>query len=253
MARAGVAISTLLAVGAVPVFAGAVGWAALRHRPGRRWALATVIAVSGLAVRSWGQLRVGDPLGVLMALTGAFAVGCYVVAAKAEIDRGAHPVELSAVAYTLGAVLLAPFALTQPLAWTVRPAGLAVALYLGLMTMGVGNLCTIVGMRGLPPGPTSTLLLSDPLVATLLGVVLLHEALPAAGVAGSLLVLTGLVLQARAPAPDTAPEALTGAPRQDRRPPGARIVGHPERTPVLRSLSYRSGSSGSSEGEGEPK
>lgn len=195
--RAGVAISTLVAIGSVPAFAGLVGWAVLSHRPTRLWVVATTIAVSGLVLQSWEQLRVGDGIGVLMALVAAFFVGCYVVAAKAELDQGTRAVEIPASAYLLGGALLAPLILTQPLGWTLEPSGAAVVVYLGVVTMGIGNLFTIQGMKGLAPGPAATLLLSEPLMATLLGVVVLDESLSAGGVLGVGLILTGLVLQAR--------------------------------------------------------
>ena len=47
--RSGVALSTLVTVGIGPVYAGLLGWAFLRHRPTRAWALATVVAVVGAA------------------------------------------------------------------------------------------------------------------------------------------------------------------------------------------------------------
>jgi drug/metabolite transporter, DME family len=51
------------------------------------------------------------------------------------------------------------------------------------------------GIHGLTPGPVATLMLTDPLVATLLGVLVLGESLaPIAGV-GVVLVLAGLLLQ----------------------------------------------------------
>lgn len=195
--RAGVAIATLVAIGGVPAFAGLIAWVALARRPTRRWALATTIAVTGLILRSWGQLRIGDGLGVVLALVAAMCVACYVVAAKAELDRGTPAVELPAAAYSIGAVLLAPLVLTQPLGWTLEPRGAALITYLGVMTMGIGNLCSIQGMKHLQPGPAATLLLSEPLIATLLGVVVLNETLPASGAIGIALVLIGLVVQAR--------------------------------------------------------
>ncbi len=195
--RAGVAIATLVAIGGVPVFAGLIAWVALARRPSRRWALATTIAVTGLILRSWGQLSVGDGLGAMLALLAAMFVACYVVAAKTELDRGTPAVELPAAAYTIGTVLLAPLVLTQPLSWTLEPRGAALVLYLGVMTMGIGNLCSVQGMQHLEPGPAATLLLSEPLIATLLGVVILHEALPTSGAIGIALVLVGLALQAQ--------------------------------------------------------
>jgi hypothetical protein len=64
--------------------------------------------------------------------------------------------------------------------------------------MGIGDLCTTQGMTGLDPGPVAALL-SGPLMATLLGIVILREALPASGALSMTLILVGLVLQACTP------------------------------------------------------
>ena len=53
------------------------------------------------------------------------------------------------------------------------------------------------GLRVLPAGPVATLFLAEPLVATILGVVVLGETLAPAAIAGALLVVIGLVAQAR--------------------------------------------------------
>lgn len=196
--RSGVALSTLVAVGAGPVFTGLLGWAVLRHRPTLAWAVATGLAVLGLVLRSWGQLRVDDGLGVLMALGAGFCSASYVIAAKAELDRGGHVVELPGVAYLLGAVMLAPMVLTQPLSWVLTPAGLMLVAYLGVVTMALANVFQVIGLRGMSPGPAATLLLADPMTATVLGVVVLGETIPALGVLGLMLVLAGLFLQGRA-------------------------------------------------------
>jgi DME family drug/metabolite transporter len=199
--RAGVGTSTLVAVGAVPIFAGLLGWAVLHQRPTRTWVAATLIAVLGLVLRTWGDVQLSSLVGLLMATVAAAGVGCYLVAAKIELDRGAHPVELPATAYGLGSLLLLPLLLAQPLSWLASPSGVAVALYLGVATMALGNVFSIRGMRSLHAGPAATLLLADPLTATVLGVVLLGETLDALAVLGLLLVLVGLVLQVRATRP----------------------------------------------------
>jgi DME family drug/metabolite transporter len=199
--RAGVAVSTLVTIGTVPVVAGLVGWAVMGSRPSGRWATATLVAVTGLALRSWGELRVGDWTGVAMAVGAGAGAGCYVVGSKVELDRGAAAAEITAAVYSIGAVLLVPLVLREPLGWIAEPAGIAVVVYLGVMTMAVGNLWVLVGMKHIAPGPGATLQLSDPLMATLLGVLLLGEALTVVGALGVVLVLVGLVLQARAPRP----------------------------------------------------
>lgn len=193
--RAGVGTATLLAVGAAPIFAGLVGWKVLRQRPTGTWLVATLIAVTGLTLRVWGTVSPSDLLGLTLATIAAFGSGCYLVAAKTELNRGAHSVELPAAAYLLGSLLLLPVLLSQPLAWLTSTAGLAVALYLGIATMALGNVFLVQGMRHLHAGPAATLLLADPLTATVLGVVLLGEPTTATGLTGLVLVLGGLALQ----------------------------------------------------------
>ena len=204
VARSGVALSTLVTVGIGPVYAGLLGWAFLRHRPTRAWALATLVAVVGLVLRSWGELRLGDGVGLLMALAAGLGSAAYVVAAKHELDHGGHAVELPGAAYLLGSVLLVPLVLREPLSWVTTPTGAAVALYLGVVTMALANVLAVLGMRGMTAGPAATLLLADPLTATVLGVLVLGESLTAVAWIGLVLVLVGLVLQARALRPEDA-------------------------------------------------
>jgi drug/metabolite transporter, DME family len=101
-------------------------------------------------------------------------------------------------AYLLGSVMLAPVALTQPLRWALTFSGLALVVYLGVVTMGVGNVFATVGLRSIGPGPAATLLLTDPLTATALGLLVLGEDLRPIGAVGLLLVVASLVLQGQA-------------------------------------------------------
>ena len=192
----GVALGTLVAVGSEPVFAGLLGWVALRHRPTPSWLVATAIAVAGLALRSVGRLEGGgDLVGLVPALGAGLCSACYTVAAKHQLDRDATAIEVPAASFVLGGLLLAPLLLGQPLAWVASASGIALVGYLGIATMALANVVLARGIHGLPPGPAATLMLTDPVVATLLGVVVLGETLtPLAGL-GVGLVLAGLVLQ----------------------------------------------------------
>jgi DME family drug/metabolite transporter len=65
----------------------------------------------------------------------------------------------------------------------------------------------------LPAGPVTTLVLAEPVVATVLGVVVLDERLPALAVVGAVLVLVGLAVQGRGTARSPAPSP--GAPARE--------------------------------------
>jgi DME family drug/metabolite transporter len=196
--QAGVALGTLVAIGCAPLFTGLFAGIVLRHRPTRAWLVATAIAVAGLALRSWGQVESVDATGILLAVGAGACQGSYVVSAKIGLDGGATPIEMPAASYVIGSLVILPMLLTQPLGWVASPEGLALVLYLGVITAAVANVMQIRGLRGLPPGPVATLMLTDPLVATILGVVVLGETLTAAAAVGLVLVLAGLVLQGRA-------------------------------------------------------
>ena len=193
--RTGVALSTVLTIGTMPLFTGLIGRILFSERFKRMWVIATSLAVTGLVLRSWEQLESIDFGGVVMALGAGFATGCYVNGAKYELNRGGHAVELPAVAYSLSAVLLLPLVIGDSFTWITTGAGLLTAIYLGAISMALANTLQVVGLKRLSPGPTATLLLADPLTATILGVWLLDEAITPVAIIGLALVAIGLVLQ----------------------------------------------------------
>jgi DME family drug/metabolite transporter len=207
--RAGVALGTLVTVGSAPVAAGLLGVLA-GHRLTVAWGAATAICLTGLVLLSAEGLDGGDPWGVVLALAAGAAISAYTVAVKRILDRGASAAPVMAASFLLAGALLLPVLPTQPIAWLVSPGGVALAVYLGLATMTLANTLYGMGLRGLAPGPATTLVLAEPVVATVLGVVVLDEVLRGPAVAGVLLVLAGLVLQGlslargRDPRPDRA-------------------------------------------------
>jgi DME family drug/metabolite transporter len=98
-------------------------------------------------------------------------------------------------AFSLGGLVLLRVLLIQPLAWIATPSGLALALWLGLVTTTAAYVLFGRGLRHLPAGPVTTLVLAEPVVATVLGIVVLGETLAPLGWVGAVLVLAGLMLQ----------------------------------------------------------
>ena len=196
VSEAGVALGTLVAVGSGPLFAGVVGWVVLGHRPTRGWLVATMVCVLGLVLLTAPDLAGGGSVaGVALALGAGLCIAGYNVAAKVQLDRGVSALEVPAGSFALGGVLLLPLLATQPLDWLLEPGGMAMALYLGVATMAIANVLLARGIRGLTAGPATTLMLVDPVVATILGVLVLGETLVPVAAIGMLLVLAGLLLQ----------------------------------------------------------
>lgn len=197
VARAGVALATLVTIGTGPILVGLLSWLLLGERPARTWWISTAICVVGLVLLTFdGSEQPGIEVGgLLFSLAAAFGYAFYTVAAKRLMNAGAQPPEVMAAAFGLGAVVLLPVLLVSGAGWLASVRGLGVALWLGLATTTVAYFLFGRGLRILPAGPTATLVLAEPLVATLLGVGILGEHLGIAGWVGAALVAVGLALQ----------------------------------------------------------
>lgn len=193
--RSGVALATLITVGSIPIFTGIVSWILLREKIVLSWLAATLLAIVGLVIRSWEEVEFQNLTGPVMALGAGLSVAFYLNAAKLELRKGDHEMELPAMAYLLGTIFLIPFLFGEPLDWLLEPAGIAVALYMGIVTMAMANYFQISGLKNLPPGPTATLSLADPLTATVLGVLILSEPFTLNAAIGLALVAIALIWQ----------------------------------------------------------
>ena len=65
--------------------------------------------------------------------------------------------------------------------------------------MGLANALQILGLRGIAPGVAATMMLADPVVAALLGVLVLNETITLGGAIGLGLVIIGLLVQGLIP------------------------------------------------------
>lgn len=191
----GVAVGTVAALGSSPLFAGLFdAWRG--QRPSGRWLGATGLAVAGIALLS-GTAGTTAPLQVLplaASLVAGAAYAGYAVAAAELVQGGLAPLAATAAVIgtsgLLGAAIL-PFTDT---AWVQHPAGLAVALWLGGVTVVFSYLLMGSALRHLSAATAITLGLAEPTTAALLGVGLLGEQLAPAQWAGLTAVLAGVVV-----------------------------------------------------------
>ena len=189
----GVALSTLLAVGCIPIFTGILSAIIFHEKFSTLWFAATALAILGLALRFWGEIKVESTFGIFMAFGAGFSVAVYVNAAKIALKRGDNPIELTSTAYLLGSLFLAPLIIFEDLTWLASWRGVAVVLFLGAITMALANVFQIYGLRKMSPSSAGTLALAEPLTATLLGVTLLGESLTVTSIIGLALVSAALI------------------------------------------------------------
>ncbi|MGD8194921.1 DMT family transporter [Herbiconiux sp. P18] len=200
----GVAIGTVVALGSAPVITGLLSWPLTRRAPTRRWLLATAVAlfgvvlISGVLVPQTSGADGAQPAGLAASLGAGASYAVYTLASKSLLDRGFSTQGTMGSVFGLAAVLSLPLVVVPVLsgeaAWLVTPAGLALALYLGVVTTAVAYVLFGWGLGRLPAATVSTLTLAEPLTAALLGTLVLGEVLPPAGLVGLVVLAAGLAL-----------------------------------------------------------
>jgi DME family drug/metabolite transporter len=129
----------------------------------------------------------------VLALVSGAAYAAYTVIAKRLLDD-AEPVEVMGAAFGVGSLLLLPVLLLGDTQWLHTTRGVELAAYLAVGPTIVGYLLFARGLRQLRASETTTIVLAEPVTATILGVAVLHQPLGVAAIVGVLLVLAGLGL-----------------------------------------------------------
>ena len=194
----GIAVTALIAICSAPLMIAALAPWALGERLTPRLRVALALGVMGTALlvaapRGALDLTARLVAGALLALTAGLAYALYVILAKATLARMA-PLPLTALTFAAGAVLLTPAVL-----WTEAPLrqlslGWPWLLYLGgVATAGAYAIYTL-GLRLVPASVAGIVTLTEPLTATLLGVLLFGERLGVTGFLGAALLVSALAL-----------------------------------------------------------
>ncbi len=190
---AGVAIGTVVGVGSGPLWGGLVGWFGRGERPTPRWGIATVLALLGatlLATTTSNGGRV-NPVGIALAVGAGASYALFTFWSKTLTDH--HDPDLVMTwAFLLSAILMLPLGLAAGLGPMWSGVGVAMALWLGVMSLAVAYLLFGRGIAVVAVATATTLSLADPLTASVLGVVVLHEDLTRSHLAGMALVLAGM-------------------------------------------------------------
>ncbi len=214
MARVGVAIGNVLALGSGPVFAALLELVLDRRRVRLPWLLATGVAVVGMGLLAYGAHAApghSPVVGVLLALGAGFGYAVYSYAGSRLIAAGAPSRAVMASMFVLAAVVLLPwFVLGRP-GPLLSGRGLVVLGYLAVLPMAAAYLLFGYGLRALAASTATTLALAEPLVATLLAVVVVGEVLTVGSWVGLGLILVGIVVVAvteRRGGPETPPDLL---------------------------------------------
>jgi len=199
--RVSVSLATLLTIGASPILVLAFEAATGRRRLTPRALVTVLLALTGLT------LLIGVPegrrdlptllAGAGFALLSAAGFATLTLVGSRPVD-GLDDLAGAGLAFTFGAVLLAPLATAAGgLTFAPSGSGLGLLLLLGVGPTALAYAAYFRGLRSAQPATAALMALLEPLVGTALSVVILGDRLAPAGWAGAALLIVALVREGR--------------------------------------------------------
>jgi drug/metabolite transporter (DMT)-like permease len=191
--------NSVLLVNTAPIFVALLSWISGRDRPTSRTWAAVLLATAGAAVITSGGLSDATSLiGNLLAVGGALAMAGYLLLAR-EAQRVLAYLPYVAVAYGSAAVVLWAAVLISGTQWhSFPPQTWAVLAAMAVVSQLVGHGGYNWSLRHLQAAFVSIALTGEPVLASLLAWWLLDEPVGARTALGGVLVLSGIVVAARA-------------------------------------------------------
>ncbi|MFE7271113.1 DMT family transporter [Streptomyces sp. NPDC057623] len=189
----GLAVGTVVTLGAGPVFIALGARLTLGERLGRGGVMAVAGALTGLAVLALGgEGTTVRPWGVLLALLSAAAYSVMTLLTRRwGRDGGADAASTSLWAFAVTSLCLLPFALAEGLLpHTAEPVRLGwLLVYIAAVPTALAYALYFAGAAAVRSATVSVIMLLEPVSAAVLAVVLLGEHLTAPTLAGTLLML----------------------------------------------------------------
>lgn len=184
-----------------PIFTIIFAYLVLKERPSGLQLSAVFISLIGVVVsiRPYGFDHSSNLLGNLMLLLAALTWAVMSVYVKVATVKHTT-LQVTTVGLTIALVFgLFPASTENPLATLTllaKPVILLAVLYIGLFSTALAYFLWNEGMRLLPAGSASLFILLQPVVGSLLGWLLLDEALGLSFLLGGLLIIGGITLAA---------------------------------------------------------
>jgi DME family drug/metabolite transporter len=199
IAHSGVAVATVVTMGATPVFTALGSRFLLRERLGRVALASLAAALAGLALLTAEtalQARTSSVAGIGFALASAAGYAGVTLFSRRHSD---DPRGTAIGGFVVGAVCLAPFALAEGVVPEISLATAALLVYLGAVPTALAYGLYFRALTALNATTVSIISLGEAVGAALLGVLLFGEHLTPLAWSGCVLLLVAVAVLATRP------------------------------------------------------
>ena len=188
--------SSVVLVTSHPVFVAIASWIIFKEHISRRIVAGIVIALAGvMIVNLTGLDTTGSSVyGNLMAIGAAAAMGSYLLVGQGLKNR-MKTIDYLQLVYSFSALFLVAAVFVSGetlLGYPIQVYGML--LLLALVSQVIGHSCLNIAVRLIPATFVSVAILGEPVLASVLGVVVLHEIPGIWEITGGLIILGGIII-----------------------------------------------------------
>jgi len=195
-----VAVSSILMYTS-PIWVTILSRFVFREKIGGRKAAALCMAVAGCAFVSGiaGGLGRVSVEGILLGLGSGIGYGLYSIFGRVALEKGYHPMTVSAYTFLFACVGVLPFVKPDKLMQTMNadPILWGWAFAMALFSTCMSFTLYTIGLKYMEAGKAAVLATLEPIVTTLVGVVVYQERLTEGMLLGIILVLVSSVVISR--------------------------------------------------------
>ena len=203
MRLAGVAIGTVISIASAPFFTVIMERLISNKRVTSRWMVSFIFGVVGVIFLTLGKTQYLDIsaqannriLGVLLGLVAGLTYATYSWTARQMIENGVNSKSAMASMFGLSAILLLPSLLLTGGNLFLDAKHISVALYLAIAPMFFGYLLFGQALRVIEASKATLITLLEPIVATILAIIIIGEIFSPIGWLGMSLMIVCLLLQ----------------------------------------------------------
>jgi len=208
--QTGIAIGTVIALASAPLITGLLSALLWKNVPTLRWIIATSMALVGmtLLVAQGNDVDVKGA-GVLLAIAAGFGYAVFAMSSKLIVTTGIRAELAMARVFTIAALMMAPTLFFVNLNWLATFGGLVLVIWLGAITVALAYWSYSTGLRSIAPSEATMLTLVEPVMATILGAVVLGHQPTALAWLGIAIVIGALAFESRGAGDQSATPAET--------------------------------------------
>lgn len=203
MRFAGVAIGTVVSIATAPFFAAILERLISKKRISFQWLISFIIGVIGIALLTLGKEQASHTtqnillqhIGIVLGFIAGLTYASYSWAARHLIESGVHSQSSMSSMFGCAALLLLPSLWFTGENLFSSPTNTLVSLYMAIIPMYLGYLFFAFGLKRIDASKATLITLIEPLVATLLAVLIIGESFKMMGWFGMLLISLCLLLQ----------------------------------------------------------